>query len=212
MKQLKLKKQVVKIIYMMAVAAIFISVLLVGGLIKSNLIIKDDYSYVMNPIFDSAIPVIDIKNEKIIKPYVGENVKVEKGFYSKDAEEKDQQNSIIYYQNTYMQNSGILYTSNESFDIVSVLDGKVSNIKEDNILGNVVEISHNDKLLTIYYSVKDINVNVGDELEQGDLIGISGTNNLNSKYQNSLLFEVYSDSHLINPETFFSMDVKSLQN
>ncbi len=211
MKGLKLKKQVLKFIYVMAVAAVFLTVLLVAGVIKSGLVIKDNYKYVLNPILDSTVAVVDTKNKEIIKPYIGENVTIDKYFYSKDDDEATQKKSLIYYQNTYMQNSGLLYVSSNTFDVVAVLDGKVSNIKEDNILGNVVEVTHGNNLLTVYYCLGEINVTVGSNISQDDLIGIGGTNNLNTKYKNSLLFEVYLNGHLIDPESFFEMDIKDLQ-
>ena len=41
-----------------------------------------------------------------------------------------------------MPNTGILYSSNESFDVISVLDGKVEDVKTDNLIGNIVTIKH----------------------------------------------------------------------
>ena len=55
----------------------------------------------------------------------------------------------MYYEHTYLQNSGILYSAPEVFDIVSAYDGTVTNIDQDEILGNVVEITHNPNLKTI---------------------------------------------------------------
>ena len=108
-----------------------------------------------------------------------------------------------------MKNTGVLYQADEVFDCVAVLSGTVLNIKEDDILGKVVEIEHNANLRTIYYSLGEVNVEVGEVLNQGDLIGTSGENNINDATSN-LLFEVYYNGTLLNPEEFYEMDVASL--
>ena len=108
-----------------------------------------------------------------------------------------------------MKNTGVFYQADIVFDCVAVLEGTVLNIKEDDILGNVVEIEHNPNLRTIYYSLDQVSVEVGEVLSQGDLIGTSGGNNITSN-ANNLLFEVYYNGTLINPEEFYQMEVSSL--
>jgi len=123
--------------------------------------------------------------------------------------EENQQKALIYFQNTYMKNTGVLYNCDEAFPIVMVLDGTVLNVKKDEVLGNMIEIEHNTNLRTIYYSVDDIKVKAGDVLSQGEEIGVSGTNSI-SKSKNNLLFEVYYNGTLINPEEFYQMDPSTL--
>ena len=38
------------------------------------------------------------------------------------------------------------------------MDGTVTKVSEDEILGKVVEITHNTNLKTVYYSLSEINV------------------------------------------------------
>ena len=51
---------------------------------------------------------------------------------------------------------------------------------------------------------------MGDEIKQGDLLAVSGTNNLNTTDTNSLLFEVCHNGILINPEQFYTMNIEDL--
>ena len=106
-----------------------------------------------------------------------------------------------------MPNTGILYSSDKEFNIVSTLDGKVTIVKEDEILGNIIEIEHSNNIVTIYQSVKEVKVKAGDVIKQGDLIAKSGTNKLENEKANCLHFEVYKDGNLINPETFYTLDL-----
>ena len=77
-----------------------------------------------------------------------------------------------------MKNTGVLYASSEDFDVIMTLDGVVKAIKDDEILGKVIEIEHSPNLRTIYYSVSDVKVKVGDELKQGDVIARSGVSKI----------------------------------
>lgn len=98
---------------------------------------------------DDTFTVAKPTNETVNHPYLLEEVKVAKDFYDKSKNEEKQINSLIYYQNTYMKNTGDLYTNAEVFDVVSVLDDTVTIITTDDILGNVIEVTHSTELITI---------------------------------------------------------------
>ena len=173
--------------------------------------VNPNYLYSVNVLKDVSTPVVEEveKENAIVRPYTSSDVRIQTYFYDVDATEEEQQKSLIYFANTYMKNTGVLYQADEVFDCVAVLSGTVLNIKEDDILGKVVEIEHNANLRTIYYSLGEVNVEVGEVLNQGDLIGTSGENNINDATSN-LLFEVYYNGTLLNPEEFYEMDVASL--
>lgn len=209
MKQKKLRGYVLPTVYVIILMLIFGSVSLVSTIIRKN----PNYLYGTNILKnDIATPVIATDNTKtptIIKPYTSDKVSIDKEFYDINSDETTQTNSLIYFKDTYMKNTGILYKSDEEFSSVMVLDGTVLNIKTDEILGNVVEIEHNPNLRTIYYSLDKIDVKVGDFLNQGETIGMSGKNNLTTNTYN-LLFEVYYNGSLINPKDFYNMNPSTL--
>lgn len=207
MKRKKLRGYVIPTLYVVLILGIFISVITI-----SNVLNKDgaeNYTYVMNALLEDVTPVINTTNKEIKKPFNNDTVKISKYFYNKDDDAKKQEQSLIYYENTYMQNTGLLYASSEEFEVVAVLDGKVSNIKEDNILGMVVEIEHDSTLTTVYQSLGKLNVSVGQVVKQGDIIGVSGTNNLEKESGYSLHFEVIYNGSLMNPEEFFKLKIES---
>ena len=209
MKVRRLRKFVIPTIYTIALAALFISILIIGKTYNS-FTNEDINSHVVNAIVDDdSKAVMNETENKMIKPFANDNVTISKNFYDKDATEEEQQNSLIYYENTYMQNSGVLYTSENAYDIVATLDGKISDIKTDDILGNVIEIDHDNEIKTGYQSVDNIKIKVGDEVKQGDVIATSGTNKLNNTNKNCLLFEVYQKGQLVNPEKMF--ETKALE-
>lgn len=172
---------------------------------------NDNQDYVVSPIPDNNdTPVVSEVELKVVKPYNNESVRVAKGFYDKDASVEDQQNALIYYEKTYMQNTGVLYESDETFDVLAVLDGTVKEVKEDELLGKVVIVEHDNNITSVYYSLDEVYVNVGDTVTQNMPIAKSGKNKINNTKDNNLLFEVYVEGKLTNPETFYEMKLDVL--
>ena len=206
LRQKKLRGYVLPTLYVIILMLVFGAVSLVSSMLKSN----PDYLYSIGIINTDTRTVVETNDVPIIsRPYTSEAVSVDKYFYDINAEEDKQVNSLIYFQNTYMKNTGILYKAQESFDAVAVLSGKVLNVRTDEILGNVVEVEHNTNLRTIYYSLGEVKVKVGDMLIQGQTIGTSGANNI-SESKNSLLFEAYYNGALVNPESIYDVDATTL--
>ena len=111
-----------------------------------------------------------------------------------------------------MQNSGVDYKSDESFDETSVLSGTVSNITDDALLGKTIEIRSSTEIITTYQSLGEISVKKGDTVTQGQIIGKSGTCTLNSDVANGLHFEMYKNGQVINPEKFYDKSLKDLES
>lgn len=212
MKVKKLRSFVLPTIYLIAIGAIVISVFLLGETIKSyKSMEEEETTYVVGSIVENIVPVLKEDEAKTSPPFKSEEVQISKNFYEKDADEKKQQSSLIYYEGTYMPNSGILYKSDNEFEVLATHSGTVTNVKEDEILGTIVEIEYNPNLKTIYQSLKNIKIKNGDRIEQGQVIGYSGSNNLEPTNKNELLFEVYYNGKLLNPEKFYNTELKTYE-
>ncbi len=206
---IKVKKLIVPSIYLVAVTLIIASIVLVITSINKYLTIPKDYNYSIQTQFENILPVVDV-GHTIIKPYLSEKVTIGKYFYDFEADEERQQNSLILYENTYMQNSGVDYISEETFDIVSVLDGEVISIETDSTLGKIVKIKHEKNIITVYQGIDNIEIEQGDKINQGTIIGTSGTSKINTNYNTSLHFEVYYNGELIDPESFYTLNFEDL--
>lgn len=55
-----------------------------------------------------------------------------------------------------MQNSGVDYKSDETFDVVASVSGTVTNITEDTLLGKTVEIKNSNEITTMYQSLGEV--------------------------------------------------------
>ena len=208
-KRLKLKYWVSTSIYVFAFSLIVMSLVFVSKTLKQTME-GDVLSYVFKDFIKNDVPVINITNEEIIRPFDDAKVIVNKNYYDRSSDSTVQENSLIYFENTYMPNTGILYSSDEPFDIKAVLDGTVTDVKEDELLGTVIEITHKNNLMTKYYSVSEVIPKIGSTVKQGDIICKSGKNNISSESDNMLLFEVQKDGININPETFYQMSIDEL--
>ena len=180
---------------------------------KSKQVMKEDssFTYVNDYIFDNYYPVINTE-EKIVKPYNSENVSLYKNFYDKDATVEEQKKSIIYYEGSYMQNSGVDYKSDETFDVVASVSGTVTNITEDTLLGKTIEIKNSNEITTMYQSLGEVIVKKGDTVTQGQVIAKSGACVLNSDIKQGLHFEMYKNGTVINPEKSYDKNLKDIIN
>lgn len=210
MEKRKLKPFVMPMIYGIACAALIMSLILLDK-VQNDKVAKEDseYIYVNGSIFTNDVPVI--KEETVInKPYTSEKVQISKKFYDVESSEEEKKNAIIYYNETYMQNSGILYKSEEEFDVMSVLDGTVVDVKKDDVLGNVVEVKHSNNLISTYEGLSTVNVKKDQSIKQGDIIGKSGKLEIGETIENGLLFELIYNGKLVNPEKYFDKKVNEL--
>lgn len=209
MKNRRLKKPVVYGLYAVGFMALLGALYLVESMIPTNSFNGVDDDYVNQTIFDSELPVVNT-SDTIIRPYVAEDVQVVKKYYDYQDEAKEQEQSLLFFENTYLQNSGTSYGKEEVFEVVSVLDGTVTSIKDDNSLGKIVEVTHSNDMISIYQSLSEVNVTENQEIKQGMIVGKSGTCNLEKDLNNHLHFELIVKGLVVNPEDYYDKKVSEI--
>ncbi len=206
----KAKRLVVPTVYaislLLIIGSVFILVRGVSNYFKEPI----DYNYSVKNVLERTIPVQATKN-LIIKPYLSENVNIGKYFYDYEGERESQEKALVYYENTYMQNSGVDYISNSVFDVVSILDGEVISVENDKTLGNIVQIKHDKDLISIYQGIDEVSVQKGDVVDQGQILGVSSSSKINPEYNSSLHFEVYHKGEIIDPENLYTLSIEDFQ-
>ena len=208
MKKGRLKSVVLPTIYVLIIVVSFFSVSILNNLLLGDI---TNYNYSESLMKDVTEAVMDETKEEIsIKPFSFEGVKELVTYYNKDDDAEKQQKSLILYENTYMPSTGIVYGSSEEFDVLAVYDGEIKNITQEDILGTVVEVSHNTNLTTYYYSLKDVTLAVGDQIKAGTILGKATTNKIFADQKN-FLFEVYYQGKSLDPEKFYTMNLDELQ-
>lgn len=216
-KRRRLRKYVIPTICLMLVCTILFSSYKMYQILTAGVPIidpspKDNTSEVNNSQNDTNItPTVSV-SKTIIRPYTSTDVSATIPYYNIDGTNDEQAAALIYYEGIYMQNTGVLYTSNNTFDVVSILDGTVKNIKEDSLMGNIVEIEHTNNLTTVYQSLGEVKVKVGDKVKQGDIIATSGQNKIATDTSNALHFEVFYKGEVFNPEEFYLLDYNEVMS
>ena len=216
MRKRKVKSFVIYGMYALSIAMLlggvfFIESFVDNQALKNNEIEQiDDSEEVIDEEVIEEIPVISTE-VRIIRPYNNGNIKILKNYYDYKGTESSQEESIIYYGNTYMQNSGVDYGMNEEFEVISILDGTVMEVIDDEIMGKTIKIKHSNDLISVYQSMGNIDVKVNDTISQGMIIGKSGENNVNKDLGNHLHFELYHKGSIVNPEEYFDKLVGELQ-
>ena len=92
---------------------------------------------------------------------------------------------------------------------MTVLNGTVTKVTEDDLLGKTVEVKHDNDYITVYQSLSEVSVKKGDVVTQGQIIGKSGTNEIDKDLGNHLHFEMYLNGAIVNPADYIDKDINS---
>lgn len=206
----QLKKSVVYGLYALSFA------LLIGGVTFLGIATTKETNnnkekYVSKGILDyeSEVKVVNT-NDVIMRPYKDDNIKIVKNYYDYKSEAEKQEESLILYEDTYMQSSGVSYSNGDLFDVVAILDGTVKEVKEDSLLGNVITIEHENGIISIYQSVDNILIKSGDIVTSGQILAKSATSNISTDLGNHLYFELIVNGACVNPEDYYNKAINEL--
>ena len=166
--------------------------------------IARSYQYTVVPSLSTDVPVT-ATTMNLIRPYKDSKVTIAIDYYE---DEKNQEKSIIVTDNTYMQNVGVLYQADQKFDVYAILDGTVTEVGKNDLLGNYLKISHDNNIVSLYQILNKIKVKKGDTIKQGTKIGESTKNNI--KEGNLMLFELTINNKNVNPEKYYDKSIKEI--
>ena len=171
------KRWVLPAVYLGAAAIVLSTFFLLSGQ-NDTALPTDEFEYgpesgVTTPYDQEAVPVTS-QQEVIKMPVADENeVEIVGYFYDYDASPEEQQAALVYYNNTYYQNKGIdlKAESGESFEVTAALSGTVVKAEKDSLLGYVIQINHDNGIVTHYQSLETVEVEEGQTVKQGDILG-----------------------------------------
>lgn len=149
-------------------------------------------------------PVVTETEEQIVLPFDSTlDYKVCRKFYDKNASTENQELGLIKYGTTYRTSDGTGYSlkDNSTFNVLAVLSGKVIEVKDNPLLGTYCILEHDNNIKTYYYGLTEATVSVGDMVEQGKVLGTSGTTELDQEAGNYVFFKISKNDKKLNPET-----------
>ncbi|MBO9609479.1 MAG: M23 family metallopeptidase [Paenibacillaceae bacterium] len=128
--------------------------------------------------------------------------------YDSSATAEAKEAAMVEYGDTFIPHAGIdlARKDNQTFDVLAALSGKVTHIEKHPLNGNVVEITHDNGLVTVYQSLDEVKVTQGATVKQGDAIAKAGRNELEKEDGVHVHFEVRQgqDGPAVNPEQFLA--------
>lgn len=199
MKERRLKKVVIYSLFGLLVMSLCTGLYLIEHNFSST---KEQVNYIDKTKVVNEEPVM--KEDKVlIKPYTSDNIEILSSFYDSNSDANNQQKSIIYYDNTYIQNNGVIYGQDSQFDVVAIYDGEVIKVEESDLLGKTIQIKHSDDLISIYQLLGSTDVSVNTKVVQGQKIGTSNVSNILNNNKQQLYFELVLKGKFVNAEQYF---------
>lgn len=149
---------------------------------------------------DDSISAIS-SNEAMQWPADHSQLETVASFYDANGSNEERQAGLIQNGNTFVANSGIdlARADEKSFDVSAALSGIVSIVESHPLNGNIIEIKHSDGMVTVYQSLSDVKVKVGDAVKQGAVIARAGRSELGKELGVHLHFEVRKDGKAMDP-------------
>ena len=95
-------------------------------------------------------------------------------------------------------------------DVMAIYDGTVTSVENDFLMGNVVTITHENGLISIYSSLDDdLQVAEGDKIAKGQIIGYAGIT-ATSEYADGahLDFVMMKDGEEVDPNNYLNLQNK----
>jgi murein DD-endopeptidase MepM/ murein hydrolase activator NlpD len=212
------------LIFIGVVVFVFTAVITVASLaIDTN---ESDNGDIINPIpggdnnddetngnQDGDEPVI-VDPEKFLLPVSGEYVVVRTFFdYSKTDEELA--SASIPTSTGFIQSKGVTYakSDNSTFDVNAIYDGVVVSIdNDDELVGAKITIKHSDSVYSIYSSLANVEVTVGQEVEGGMKLATASTSIEDYSAGVHVHLEVMVDNSYVDPTTVVGQYLETLTN
>ncbi|MFC5403599.1 peptidoglycan DD-metalloendopeptidase family protein [Cohnella soli] len=132
-------------------------------------------------------------------------------FYDASASEKEKEAAMVQYSDNQFKPhmaTDLARADGATFDVVAAMSGKVIVAGQNPVNGYEVEIEHPNGRVTVYQSLTDLQVKVGDEVKQGDKIASAGTSELESEKGAHVHFEVRDNGISVNPNKLIKSEKK----
>jgi len=137
------------------------------------------------------------------------NVEIYMGFFDETASEEELQDAIVTFQGELWPHTGIdiMAIDGKVFDVVATLTGEVIRAEKDPIIGYVVELQHENGLVSSYSSLSNLKVAKGDKVFQGSVLGLASRNLFEQDHGVHLHYEVRLNGEVIRPDILFEQDL-----
>lgn len=126
---------------------------------------------------------------------------------------KNYSNTALQYNNTlklWQAHKAVDFSADEGTEVFAVMDGKVTEVTYNYLMGNIVKLDVGGGITVVYASLaSDVPVKVGDEVKKGSVIGkVSNTAKSESNDGPHLHLEVLLNNELVDPALYLDISEK----
>ena len=97
-----------------------------------------------------------------------------------------------------------------AFDVYAVYDGKVTGISKSDVYGTIVEITHDNNVVSYYSSLASTSLKLNDEVKKGNTVGVAGNNIFDDQSSVHMTFEVKVNGKYVDPEKAFGLTLEEV--
>ena len=207
------------LIFIGVVVVVFLAVITVASIaINRNTPVSDDdldITSVPSTSQPTTTPTQSTTIEPIILrfslPVSGEYNKV-RTFFDPELKTEELVSAVIDTGSKIITSTGISYSKsdNTSFSVLAIYNGEVVDVTSDELKGSSVTIKHSNDIISVYSSLTDVCVSVGDIVEQGNKIASASTSTNDVKAGVHVYLQIKINDKYVNPDAVFGLELEDV--
>ena len=170
------------------------------------------------PVFAPSEPVAVEVVERFVSPINTSDFTVTTTFFDDTSDDAAALASSIFYfqigngKYSHPSNGASFSATNgDVTEVVAPLSGTVSSVIDDDpIRGTIVTLDHDQGIQTFLTGVYNVNVGIGEEVSQGQVLGVTGLSRLEPDSGNVVHVEVIQSGTYLNPEALLGRQIDDL--
>lgn len=149
--------------------------------------------------------------DKFSLPLTGD-YKLVRTYFDEELPVEELVSAVINSDNGMITSSGTSFAKadNSTFEVLAIYDGKVINVVMDELVGATIEIQHSNKVISVYSSLAEVKVKVGDVIEQGTVIAKASTSIMDTEAGVHVHLEVKANDKYVNPTSIFGKEIEEV--
>ena len=152
-----------------------------------------------------------INTSKFKLPITGDYVVV-RTFFDSALTDEELENAIISTGSYLITSNGVSYAKEDdsTFDVIAIYDGIVESVTEDELLGATVTIKHSNDVVSIYSSLENVTVSVGDTVTQGLKLADASTSINDAEAGVHVHLEIKINNEYVNPTSVYGKEIEEV--
>ncbi|TCS83385.1 M23 family metallopeptidase [Tepidibacillus fermentans] len=161
---------------------------------------------------DQAVPVTAHQEQMIWPVQDPSKADIKMEFFDSSLSDKEMEKAIVRFQDEIWPHTGIDIVSKDKspLTVIAALSGEVVRAEKDPVVGFMVDIRHENGLVTNYSSLSELKVAKGDKVTQGQVLGTAGRNIFEKDQGVHLHFEVRKGDEALSPQAFIGQDASQV--